>query len=67
MKLLLLGIAFTIAGAGCLSFAIAPFFLVTGLIFTCLGLLLAVIGACKKEEIEHHNSQDKTEEMNKQA
>lgn len=51
MKILLLGLTFTVAGAGCLSFAApAPFFLVTGLAFICLGLLLAIIGTVKKED-----------------
>ena len=50
MKRLLLGIAFTIAGAGCLSFPeIAPFFMVLGLVFICIGLLFAISGAAKKE------------------
>jgi len=50
VKRLLLGIAFTIAGAGCLSFPeIAPFFMVLGLVFICIGLLFAISGAAKKE------------------
>ncbi len=54
MKKLLLGLTFTVAGAGCLSFPeVAPFFLVLGLALICLGLLLAIIGAFKKEKTNH--------------
>lgn len=50
MKRLLLGLTFTVAGAGCLSFPEGwPFFMATGMAFICLGLLLAISGAMKKE------------------
>ena len=49
MEIILLGIAFTIAGAGCLSFPeIAPFFMALGLVFICVGLLLAIVGTVKQ-------------------
>lgn len=49
LEIILLGIAFTIAGAGCLSFPeIAPFFMALGLVFICVGLLLATVGTVKQ-------------------
>lgn len=49
LEIILLGIAFTIAGAGCLSFPeIAPFFMALGLVFICVGLLLAIVGTVKQ-------------------
>uniref|UniRef100_UPI003FF078A8 hypothetical protein n=1 Tax=Candidatus Fimivicinus sp. TaxID=3056640 RepID=UPI003FF078A8 len=51
MKLLILGGIFVLAGAGCLAFP-EPwiFYSALGLGFICLGLLLAIIGAFKKEK-----------------
>ena len=51
MKLMVLGGIFVIAGAGCSAFPWGwPFYIVLGLIFTSIGLLLAVIGALKKDK-----------------
>lgn len=53
MKTLLLGIAFAIAGAGCLAFPepFGPLYLI-GLACEAIGLLLAIIGAVKKDPID---------------
>ena len=53
MKSLLLGIAFAIAGAGCLAFPepFGPLYLI-GLACAAIGLLLAIIGAVKKDPID---------------
>jgi|GEM_PF-2316032 len=50
MKILLLGIAFILAGIGCFSFP-EPFgvLYVIAVVLTLIGLLLAIIGAVKKE------------------
>jgi starvation-inducible outer membrane lipoprotein len=51
MKILLLGIAFVLAGVGCMSFP-EPFgaLYVIGLACLFVGLLLAIVGTVKKEE-----------------
>ena len=53
LKTLLLGIAFAIAGAGCLAFPepFGPLYLI-GLACEAIGLLLAIIGAVKKDPID---------------
>lgn len=50
MKILLLGIAFILAGVGCLAFPepFGPLYLI-GLACDTIGLILAVVGAIKKE------------------
>ena len=50
MKILLLGIAFILAGIGCFSFP-EPFgvLYVIAVVLTIIGLLLAIVGAIKKE------------------
>ena len=51
MTILLLGIAFVLAGVGCMSFP-EPFgaLYVIGLACLFVGLLLAIVGTVKKEE-----------------
>ena len=53
MKTLLLGIAFAIAGAGCLAFPepFGPLYLI-GLACEAICLLLDIIGAVKKDPID---------------
>lgn len=54
MKILLLGIAFILAGGGCLAFPepFGPLYLI-GLACEAIGLLLAIVGAVRKEPINN--------------